>query len=173
MRGLEAAAHPWRYLVEARVVEGGVHINALNVLHPERSGVTDKPASLSGFCCRASTDLLPECRSSILATSPTASRKSPVYSTFPRQPSNRNLEATPLLSAAYSAFTVKCTKPTGIFCPRFCLSGRKPTAGSHFGGNTKRVPGYNFPDQILETHLSFLTYKGDLNFAKKFFLIRY
>lgn len=37
------------------------------------------------------TDLLPECRCSILEASPTANLKSPVYNTFPWEPSNRNL----------------------------------------------------------------------------------
>lgn len=37
------------------------------------------------------TNRLPECRCSILDTSPVANLKSPVYNTVPREPSNRNL----------------------------------------------------------------------------------
>lgn len=38
------------------------------------------------------TYLVPECKCSILETSPIANLKSPVYSTFPLQPSKRNLQ---------------------------------------------------------------------------------
>lgn len=40
--------------------------------------------------------LVPECKSSILAASPFASLKSPVYNTVPFSPSNRNLQTATL-----------------------------------------------------------------------------
>lgn len=51
-----------------------------------------EPSCVSDDTCSSlSPYLFPECRNSILATSPTASLKSPVYSTVPWAPSNRNL----------------------------------------------------------------------------------
>lgn len=89
-----------RNLVEAWVVKSWVEIHTLDVFH---SVVTERRRvficwdtfNFIKFENRGSqrlNNLLPECRSSILDTSPTDNLKSPVYKTFPWEPSNRNLQ---------------------------------------------------------------------------------